>query len=366
MGGAVVGRRRFMQAALGGVGVVSLTPAAALAAGSRSVHSPFNEAVLAAFKKHRLVGFGETHGLQEHHDALQGLIWDPRLPDHVNDIVVEFGNALYQPTIDRFIAGHPVNDVDLRPVWRNTTQSPVGTWDEPVYEQFFRTVRAANRALPKRRKIRVLLGDPAIDWSKIKTFEQIRAYGAQRDSHAAKVIKSEVLDKGRRALICYGWGHLVRGGSLAGLIKRQTGERTYSIVDLVPLDGDPGGLAKKLAGYQRNTVIPTQGTWLGSFDAGLMPPSLEGGPGSAPKNPWCGVRLGSVIDAGLYMAQPEDLTASWPNPSMYLDPVYWKELQRRNDLHRDPINLDTYRQEHPASFALQKLPASQECAAAGH
>jgi hypothetical protein len=74
---------------------------------------------------------------------------DPRLPGVVNDIVVEFGNTLYQDTIDAFVLnGQPVADADLRPVWRNTTQSPVQTWDAPVYEQFFRRVRAVNWTLP--------------------------------------------------------------------------------------------------------------------------------------------------------------------------------------------------------------------------
>jgi hypothetical protein len=35
--------------------------------------------VLDAFTGHRLVGIGELHGLQDHHDALQLLLADPRL-----------------------------------------------------------------------------------------------------------------------------------------------------------------------------------------------------------------------------------------------------------------------------------------------
>jgi hypothetical protein len=31
-----------------------------------------------AFTSHRLVGMGESHGLQNHHDALQMLLTDPR------------------------------------------------------------------------------------------------------------------------------------------------------------------------------------------------------------------------------------------------------------------------------------------------
>ena len=35
-----------------------------------------------------------------------------------------------------------------------------------------------------------------------------------------------------------------------------------------------------------------------------------------PSNPYCGVLLGSLLDAGLYLGQPGDLTASWPNPAI--------------------------------------------------
>jgi hypothetical protein len=147
----------------------------------------------------------------------------------VDDIVVEFGNALYQDTIDRFVSGQPVDNADLRPVWRNTTQSPGETWDAPVYEQFFRTVRA----------------------------------------HPASVIAKQVLAKGRRALICYGLDHLTHGGSLAGILER-AGERLYAIADFVPAAGDPGGLARRFSRHAQDMVIPTAGTWLGSVDAGLF------------------------------------------------------------------------------------------------
>ena len=210
--------------------------------------------------------------------------------------------------------------------------------------------------------MRVLLGDPPMDWSKITSSEQLRAFASQRDTHAEEVVKKNVLDKGRRALLCYGWSHLAHGGSLAGLIQRKTGQRVYTIVDLVPLAGDPGELAKKLEPYPQDCVIPTAGTWLGDFDAGLMPPSLQGGPNN-PTNPWCGTKLRQFIDAGLYVGQPDQLTTSWPNPAIYLDAVYWKELERRNAILQYPVDLSSYRQEHPAPYALQTLPPSQECGA---
>ena len=319
--------------------------------------------VLDAFTRHRLVGIGESHGLQDHHDALQLLLADPRLPEVADDIVVEFGNARYQDTMDRFIAGQPVADADLRAVWRNTTQSPRQTWDAPVYEQFYRTVRAVNRARPAGRQIRVLLGDPPIDWAAITDGSGIGAVLAQRNAHAASVVEQQVLAKGRRALLCYGAAHLVHPGlslrmppSLASIIEQRTGERMYTIGDLVPSAADPGGLAGQLSRYPRGAVIPAAGTWLGSVDAGLLFHVIAFGPNRAPVNPFRGVPLGSLLDAGLYLGQPGDLTASRPNPAIYLDPAYWKELQRRNTLLGGrAVNLDSYRREQPAQYPLPQL-----------
>jgi hypothetical protein len=306
------------------------------------------DTVLAAFKTHHLVGIGEAHQLQNHHDALTLLLTDPRLPGVVDDIVVEFGNALYQDTIDRFVSGQLVDNADLRPVWRNTTQSPGETWDAPVYEQFFRTVRAVNAPLSPRRQMRVLLGDPPLDWSTVTSFRQLRTVaGPQRDTHPASVIKTQVLASGHRALICYGMDHLTHGGSLAGILER-AGERPYVIADFVPAAGDPGGLARRFSRYARDTVIPTAGTWLGSVDAGLI------------SNGQCGLRLEAIFDAVLYLGQPENLTASWPNPAIFLDPVYWKELQHRNALQGNRMSLDSYRQEQPVLYPLVRLPASQD------
>jgi hypothetical protein len=311
------------------------------------------DTVLAAFKTHRLVGLGEAHQLQNHHDALTVLLTDPRLPAVVDDIVVEFGNALYQDTIDRFSSGQPVDNADLRLVWRNTTQSPHQTWDAPVYEQFFRTVRAVNAPLPPARQIRVLLGDPPLDWSTITSFHQLRASaGPQRATHPASVIAKQVLASGRRALICYGLDHLTHGGSLAGILER-AGQRPYLIADFVPAAGDPGGLARRFSRYARHMVIPTAGTWLGSVEAGLFSPD-----GAARGQ--CGLRLESLVDAVLYLGQPETLTASWPNPAIFLDPGYWTELQHRNALGNG-TSLSSYRQEQPALYPLMRLAPSQDC-----
>lgn len=168
------------------------------------------DAILHAFQSHAIVALAEgDHGNEQGLAVRLALVRDPRFAAAVNDIVVESGNALYQDAIDRFIRGEPVPDQVLRQAWQNTTQ-PFTTFDNPIYEEFFRAVRAVNAGLPPDGRLRVLLGDPPIDWSAIQNRDQVQAWVGQRDSHAAAVIRREVLAKGRRALVVYGGMHLQR------------------------------------------------------------------------------------------------------------------------------------------------------------
>jgi hypothetical protein len=345
-------RRRLLAitgagvAAAAGVAALGIAPSAS--AGDDAIDSnsrQLADAVLAAFRRHRIVAIGEIHGQQEHHDALQTLLLDPRLPAVVNDIVVEFGNALYQPTMDRFVAGPAVEDRDLRLVWRNTTQSPVVTLDAPMYEQFFRTVRAANWPLPQGKKIRVLLGDPPIDWTRVTTRDDVLAF-SDRDGHMASVLKREVVDKARRALVCYGSRRVMhappggRGGGGVAQVEQQTGHRAYVIL----AGGHP-----RLAAYPRRTVIPAKNTWLESADTG----EFDYLPGE------CGVPFGAIADALLYLGQVGEQTQSLWNPAIYLDPAYWTELQRRNTIMGSPIDLEQqYRQEQSVAWPT---PPATDC-----
>ena len=72
---------------------------------SHSAPKPSNavEAIIKAFDTRKLVALGEAHRLQEEADFIAPLIRRPEFSIKVNDIVVEFGNALYQDVIDRFV-----------------------------------------------------------------------------------------------------------------------------------------------------------------------------------------------------------------------------------------------------------------------
>ena len=71
----------------------------------------------------------------------------------------------------------------------------------------------------------------------------------------------------------------------------------------------------------------------------------RGGNGNTPSSPHCGKPVRTLVDAGLYLGPPQELTASLPNPAIYHDPTYWKELQRRNTIGLS-VDLNWWRQEH--------------------
>ena len=176
---------------------------------------------------------------------------------------------------------------DLARLWRFTIGGGV-YWDAPVYEQFFRTVRAVNWMLPQRRRIRVLLGDPPFDHSKVRGAADkgyILSMQQQRDAHYAAVVEQEVLRKGRRGLLIAGSDHLLRGitdhgtpprpNAATRLIQRHPG--ALYVVDLLVLP--PGAqtnpltrrAAANVARWPRPALATLAGTWLGATTQSAEP-----------------------------------------------------------------------------------------------
>jgi len=191
--------------------------------------------VIDAFGRANLVGLGERHGARQDSEFRLRLIRHPAFWRAGADIVVEFANAGRQEILDRFIAGGDVSAAELANIWRDTTQP--GAWDSPVYEQFLREVRQVNTSLPAADRLRVLAGDPPVDWNAPDA--QIRQAVEGRDEFAASVMEREVLRKDRKALVVFGTLHLCRrrSGTLAELLRGDARARWFSII---PLEGDAG------------------------------------------------------------------------------------------------------------------------------
>jgi hypothetical protein len=115
----------------------------------------------------------------------------------VRFIVVEFGSTAQQPTLDRYIRGEDVPLAELQRVWKTTSQTD-GSWDSPVYADFYAAVREVNKKLPAGAQVRVLAGAPPSN------------SGMGRDTSAFSVLQEQVLKAHGKALVIYGGGHLLR------------------------------------------------------------------------------------------------------------------------------------------------------------
>ena len=131
-------------------------------------------AILSAFDKYEVVAMSQGHGMQDLNDFILSLIRNPAFSEKVNDIEVEFGNSLYQPMLDRYIAGENVPFTEVQKVWRKTGQPASGA--SAFVEQFFPLVRALNQKRPPERRLRVLAGEPPVDWDQIKSMDAHRPW----------------------------------------------------------------------------------------------------------------------------------------------------------------------------------------------
>lgn len=152
-----------------------------------------------------VLALADTHQRKIDSDLRLAVVRDPEFAQKVHFILVEFANTVDQPTLDRYINGENVPPGDLQQVWRNTCCG--GVWDSPVYAEFLAAVRDLNKKLPLDRRIRVLAGDPPAGTPT-----------TQREASAVGVLRSQVLDKGGKALVIYGGGHVGYGFGINGAV----------------------------------------------------------------------------------------------------------------------------------------------------
>ena len=302
-------------------------------------------AILDAFEQHRVVAIGDPHGNEQAHAFRLALIRDPRFAATVDDIVVEWGNALYQDVMDGFVRGDEVSDAELRNVWRNTTQPGQGN-DRPITEAFFRTVREVNASLRPEQRLRVLLGDPPIDWDAVERRADHQEWLRLRDTHAAELIRREVLDKGRSALVVYGGMHLQRRNLLSNYelvddphlhtlvqqLEREGDARVFTVWPTAGLDLQE--LQRDAASWSVPALALTHGTSLGrenfaAFYPGRAPrlSFQDGHIVPVSRDQWRSLPMEEQFDAVLYLGPPAAMTTSWPSATLCLDAAY-KDMRR--------------------------------------
>jgi hypothetical protein len=186
-------------------------------------------------------------------------------------------------------------------------------------------VRRINGKLPGEKKLRILAGDPPLDWGKVKEQSQVML---DRDANIALVMEKEVLSKHRKALMLFGTFHLFHKNKTApkGLESAvQRYETNYPGVTMVigtsmifdnstapPADGE---LEARMAAWPVPSLMRyVKGTWLMDVNR---------------------YYFSEMVDAYLYLGST-DLLLSEPRPAeIFLNKEYMAELRRRAEIIGD-------------------------------
>jgi hypothetical protein len=308
---------------------------------------PAIPAILAAFDKYEVVALGEAHGNRDADDFILTLIRNPAFPDKVNDIAVECGNSLYQSILDRYIAGQDVPFAQVQKVWRNTTQPMCGV--SGFFETLFPLVRAINQKLTPAKRLRVLAGDPPIDWDRVKTIADYLKF-KDRDGSIASVMENQVPSKHRKALMLFGEAHTDHGltsdppgGNAVTIYERKYPGVTFVINNISGDISLPESVMKRLASWPVPSLAPAKGTWLGAMELGqFSPPGFRLDQNCKPvyDDP-LHKPMDELADAFLYLG-PINLALKEPLPAdVILDNAYMKEWLWRQALLTPPLETLT-------------------------
>ena len=286
--------------------------------------------LLGAFDTADVVALSATRG-RNAAELRTRLVRDPRFPEKARFIVVEFGNSLLQPILDRYIRGDDVPLEELQRVWRDQTQ--LQSWDSPVFAEFFAAVRQVNRTLAESKKLHVLGGDSPIDWTKVATRADYAAFagGNARDESLSLVVRSQVLQKREKALVIYGGFHLFRPQFPKGIDAANP--KRVCVVGTI-MGGSDTAYAKfdnTLSVRERPILVWLKGAAQAAFtlnqfswgarrfvqgkEVPLFPPEST---------------LGDIADAFVYFGRVAgDDADPEPDPSIYRGTPYGAEVTRR-------------------------------------
>jgi hypothetical protein len=269
-------------------------------------------AIVHALARYPVVAIGESHNLAEAGEFYDHLVTSPAFARAADSVVVEFGNARYQSVMDRYVTGGDVSPARLRRVWQDTTQ--VGAWDSPMYAHFFAAVRRGNESRPRSLQLRVILGDPPVDWSAVTSPADVRGYLIRRERFLARTVERRVVDVGQHAVLIAGMAHLERSNAATGhanttqLLERHYTRSVYVVGTRL---GFPSpNWEKRLLTWPIPSILDLDGTWVGELPKGTQ-------------------RAQDAFDAMLYLGPPDSLHLSLPLPTVYMHGHYWQQLRRR-------------------------------------
>jgi hypothetical protein len=340
--------------------LVSRAPAAATQSAPQTARpaDPI-AAIVEAFRTHDIVTLTDSHGNVQVQAFLLSLVRDPRFPEVVNDIVIETASARYQDAIDRFIRGDDVERAVLRKAWEDHTVPNSGFGVQQ--EELIRTVRTVNMSLTEAKRLRVVAGDPPIDWDNI-TRGDLRRWIELRDSYPADLVRRQVLDRGRRALVVYGQGHLQRrqivanydmstwqAQTVVSLLERDHSARIFNIWTLLDRSME---LPEEVMSWRVPSLAALRRTALGARDFGLYSRGLGDGSRfsvqkgqlvAVPREEWKMMRMEDQFDALLYLGPNASMTTSTIPAALCADTDFVRRRLERLTQFGPPVEVQNFK-----------------------
>jgi outer membrane protein OmpA-like peptidoglycan-associated protein len=257
------------------LGMTACTPRAHAKPDADLTWRPAIDLVLSAFEQHPLVAVSEGagHGQLETRDFFAALIRDRRFAPTVRNLVIEFAM------------------LDIKRWWI---------------------------VMSSADQIRVIAGDPPIDWSAV-TSPADEDMSDWRDAHVAHVVEREVMRQGERALILIGGAHISRTvmfpNSLIHVLDSRFPGQTWvaGVLDLERIEPE---ITSRFRANTAPAGTSVRNTWLGRLNVHRIGFDLS---------------IGDVEDNvdALLLLSSSPLHAQPPAP---LDPTYERELMRRRAL----------------------------------
>jgi hypothetical protein len=314
--------------------------------------------VVEAFRTHDIVTLTDPHGNVQVQTFLLSLVRDPRFAEVANDIVIETASARHQDAIDRFVRGDDVELGVLRRAWEDhTVANSLGT----QAEEFIRAVRAGNASLTEPRRLRVIAGDPPIDWDNIASRRDHARWIELRDTYPADLIRRQVLDRGRRALVVYGQGHLQRrqiatnydmsawqAQTVVSLLERDHAARIFNIWTL----NRSVELPEKTDSWRAPSLALLRGTTLGVTDFAIYDRGLGDGTrfgiragqlAPISREEWKVMRMEEQFDALLYLGPPGSMTTTSVPAGLCADADFVKRRTNRLTRFGPPAEVENFR-----------------------
>lgn len=158
------------------------------------------------YETHQAVAIGDYHWNDISISYAINLVQYPEFANTVQDIVVEFGNALYQKDVDDYISGRSDDIESIDKALRGSLYFTA--WMPEVYRNFFKTVRDVNSKLPGDRQIKVHLAEAKFDWRTQKDAEQWQ-HAASTKGERFYEVTSALLDENKNVLMIFGAFHLI-------------------------------------------------------------------------------------------------------------------------------------------------------------